>query len=248
MREGVLTGSPEISESAKASGLHLVAFLDILGTTELTRSGHFASIPFDFVNAAGLACKFLPRIRGAAFSDCVVLSCHSSTPLDFISALAFVHRQWFSDAILVRGGVVLGEINWLDQEAGDDFFDNIKNFLYARVYGKGLIEASLLERKSGPGALCHVSDAAASVLEASVPACIFRGPSNLFVWPGSRGVEWNHHFFTNLVNTRNHDSPEGRHLRATLWFFDQLKRNSLSLPPSACPFAPEINKDGTLCV
>ncbi len=242
---GSLSRSTVNRKRTDSSRPHLVAFLDILGSTELTRSGQFGSYPFDFVNAAGAACMFIPRIRGAAFSDSVLLSCQGNYPLDFISALAFVHRNWFADAILVRGGVVLGEIEWLGHDAADHFFDNLKNFLYARVYGNGLVEAQLLEKKSGPGALCHVSQSAASVLAAALPACIFRGPSNLFVWPGNRGVEWHHSHFTRLVSNRDPDSPEGRHLGATLWFFDQLKNNSLSLPASACPFAPEVNENDT---
>jgi len=142
---------------------------------------------------------------------------------------------------------VLGEIQWLGDDVVDNFLHPVTNFLYARVYGKGLLEAYLLEKNSGPGALCHVSESAASVLAAALPECIYRGPSNLFVWPGNRGVEWHHDHFTRLVRNRDPDSPEGRHLNATLWFFDQLKKNSLSLPASACPFAPELNKNGSVC-
>src|SRR2546430_15950153 len=143
----------------------LVAFLDILGTRERVRSGQFGRITaHDFVNPVGVVARVLPRVRFAAFSDSVLISADIADAGDFLAALAFVHRQWFSDLVFVRGGISLGEIDWVDDKTIDQLFEGTRNFLYARVYGGALVEAHHLEQSAGPGALCTVSQAAVSVL------------------------------------------------------------------------------------
>ncbi len=74
----------------------IVAFLDILGTSERVRQGTFGRVTaHDFVNPVGLVARLLPRLRFAAFSDSVLISAKLTDASDFLSAIAFIHRHWF---------------------------------------------------------------------------------------------------------------------------------------------------------
>jgi hypothetical protein len=218
----------------------LVAFLDVLGTSAMVRDGQFGRITaYDFVNAAGLAARFLPSIRVAAFSDSVVISANVHAARDFLAALAFVHRNWFSDAILVRGGISFGEIDWVhDEPALESIFTSVPNFLYARVYGRALVDAHRLEQRSGPGALCTLSHRAALVLSEVDPAAVLDGPSRYLVWSDPRGVGWFTSFFRHGLRDTSPDSEASRHIHATAWYFEQLYARRQSLPAEFPDFQP----------
>ena len=221
----------------------LVAFLDILGTRERVRSGRFGRITaHDFVNPVGAVARMLPRVRFAAFSDSVLISADVADAGDFLAALAFVHRQWFSDLVFVRGGISLGEIDWVDDKTIDQLFEGTRNFLYARVYGRALVEAHRLEQSAGPGALCTVSQAAVSVLRRVCNESIFDGPASYLIWSDSRGVGWFAHLFRGLVQNALLDSDAWRHYRATLWYFEQLYFRRIALPPEIPSFLPGSNE------
>ncbi|MDP9352189.1 MAG: hypothetical protein M3P51_11680, partial [Chloroflexota bacterium] len=129
----------------------MVAFFDILGTTSMVKQGAFTDLhALDFANPAGIMARSNPRMRFAAFSDSVVVSADESMADEFLSVLSFLYTQWWSDAILARGGVVLGEIHWVGTGVDQSFFRFVPNFAYARVYGQALVDAIGLER-SGPG-------------------------------------------------------------------------------------------------
>src|SRR5207248_2831494 len=88
-----------------------VAFLDVLGTTELVNRGEFNDWrSLDFANPVGVVAGRFPNMRFAVFSDSVVVSCPEDQPRDLLRALCFIYGQWYSDYILVRGGLTFGEI------------------------------------------------------------------------------------------------------------------------------------------
>src|ERR1700675_538946 len=100
---------------------NLVAFLDILGTTEMVSKNQFTDlVSLDFANPVGVAARFCPNLRFAVFSDSVIISSISRDAEQFLKALAFLYGQWFADYILVRGAVARGEVRWVDQPEVDE--------------------------------------------------------------------------------------------------------------------------------
>ena len=137
----------------------LVAFLDILGTKDSVMREKFSAMHIlDFVNIVGVAAHDNKNLRFAVLSDSVIISAEANYADEFIKALGLIYPNWFGDGIYVRGGIALGEIEWVDQPHTDKWFRNLENFMYARVYGKALIEAYEIEQKSGPGAICFMNE------------------------------------------------------------------------------------------
>jgi hypothetical protein len=198
---------PPIEES-------FVAYLDILGTKDLVSHGKFSDAhALDFTGAAVAAAAKFQSARFAAFSDCVILSTPAARPLDLVGILCFLFGNWFSDGILVRGGVAVGEIQWVDEKT-DPTFHKLKNFSFARVYGKALSEAVEIERSSGPGVLPFAADAVADRFEDTAPRSVLRLSSNVL-----RCFEWKDHDkwtgFLGIYLAHTDSSEARKHIRST---------------------------------
>jgi hypothetical protein len=210
----------------------LVAFLDILGTKEMVNMGRFTAIrALDFTNVVGVACKYKKNMRFAVFSDSVIISCNKEFVHDFILTLQFIYGQWFSDHIFVRGGIDLGEINWVDYPTTDKTFNQLINFSYARVYGKALIGAYEIEQNSGPGAICYVSEEAYNLLCQANDNYILNGIIDMLIWADKRLIDGLYLTFDILVKDDNLHKKAQRHIKATYNYFSKLKKSGKFLAP-----------------
>ena len=91
------------------------AYLDILGTKDLVSRGEFSDFhALDFSGAAVVAASRFRSSRFAAFSDCVIFSVPANRPDDLLSILCLLFENWLSDGILVRGGIAVGDVRWVD--------------------------------------------------------------------------------------------------------------------------------------
>ncbi|MDL1970719.1 MAG: hypothetical protein LWW94_07060 [Candidatus Desulfofervidaceae bacterium] len=210
----------------------LVAFLDILGSTEMVKKEKFTDIQIlDFANAVGIMAKFNLKVRFAVFSDSVIISCSEDLIRNFVSVLSFLYSQWFSDHIFVRGGIAIGDIRWVEHPPSDELFQSLSNFTYSRVYGKALVEAYKIEQKSGPGAICFVSEDASSLFR-KTNNYILDGLTNMLIWTHKEGVEHWCKMFNFLLKNEIEDMELRRHLLATLRYFQSLKNFGKDLPSS----------------
>jgi hypothetical protein len=213
------------------NSLSIVAFFDILGTKDLVTRGRFLDMhSLDFANPVGIMALRYPKMRFAAFSDSVVMSCDCEDANEFLTALNMLLANWFADFIFVRGGVTLGEIRWVDQPYIDKMFTAAKNFAYARVYGSALVEATQLQEKSGPGMVCFVSDTASQVLESIAPSVVLRGPTNVLAWPTMREVSRLRKTFEMLLKNRSDHVEFVRHARATQHYLMLMEKEGKVLP------------------
>ena len=200
---------------------NLVAFLDMLGTKESTRAGTFHRVDtLEFANAVGLAAMSNPEMQFAAFSDSVVVSAPAEVAERFVAVLAFLLGNWFCEFILARGGIALGEIEWVDQPSIDGHFRVLTNFRYARVYGGALVEAVELERASGPGAVCFLSQSAARHLAAVSPDYVLPGLTPMLVWADQRVAGFLTDFLKHMLLGEK-SMARSRHVSATLSFIEQ---------------------------
>ena len=199
----------------------LVAFLDMLGTQESVRSGRFHSVDtLEFANPVGFAAMSCPEMQFAVFSDSVVVS----APIDhvdrFIGVLASFLGNWFYESILARGGIAVGEIQWVEQPSIDGHFRALRNFHYARVYGSALVEAINLERSSGPGAICFLSAAAAKHIAAVSSVYVLPGLTPMLAWADKSTSDAFIDLLTRVL-AGEESSARYRHVAATLSFLEQ---------------------------
>lgn len=139
----------------------LVGFFDILGTREAVMSDRFSDVgALEFVNAIGIAARFTPSVRFAVFSDSLIVSAEATEIRPLLRAINFMYGNWFSEMVHVRGAISCGDIRWVGDPPADKLFQGRANLTYARVYGKGLVIAHELEQKSGPGAICFLTESA----------------------------------------------------------------------------------------
>jgi len=210
---------------------HLVAFLDILGTKEMVKQDQFGDMHIlDFANWVGLIARTSLNTRFAVFSDCVIMSTSMEKHQEFVAAISFIYSQWFSDYILVRGGISIGEIWWVDHSASDDLFHNLKNFAYSRVYGKALVAANKLEQSSGPGAICYVDESASEFLYQMNENYILQGQTDALVWSDVAGVDYFHKLVSSFLSQEEKGSEMRRHLKATVEYFSSIKKANKYLP------------------
>lgn len=167
--------------------MSLIGFFDILGTREAVLGGRFSDLTaLDFSGPAGLAAKFFPSIRVGVFSDSVVVSADDGDERSFLGAVALMYGQWYADFVLVRGGVAVGEIRWVEHKPADELFAANKNFACSRVYGSGLVWAYELEQRSGPGAIPFLTELAADRLSILDSNSVLVGISPMLCWASER--------------------------------------------------------------
>ena len=209
----------------------IVAFADILGTTEKVQNGSFSDyLSLDFANPVGIAAQHNRKLRFSVFSDSVIVS----SPVDeldrFSSVMSFLYSQWFSDAILVRCGVSVGEINWVDDSNTDDSFRRLRNLSYSRVYGAALVRAHAIEQRSGPGAICFLDDSVSAILMDANPCYVLEGAMDSLIWESEKGID----YWLDVINMwfarEKTGSQAKRHLKATLDYFRRFKDSEKSVP------------------
>lgn len=189
-------------------------YFDILGTKELVSHNEFTdSHSLDFCGPVILSAHEFRTSRFAAFSDCVIFSTPFERACDLFKILTALCENWISDGILVRGGIALGEVKWIDCEF-DKEIKHLNNFSCARVYGSALNEAVEIERSSGPGILAFASDEVAEIISKSESCSVLSLSSNII-----RNFEWKDLNFLILwvenfsVHTKSHKAQ--RHFSAT---------------------------------
>lgn len=208
-----------------------VAFLDILGTKDLVMKDKFSDAHIlDFVNPVGLAAKYNQNLRFAVLSDSVIISAESNYADKFIEALASIYPHWFADGIYVRGGIAVGEIEWVDQPHTDKWFRNLDNFMYARVYGKALIEAYEIEQKSGPGAICFINEKAFNILREINSNYVLDGKTCTLIWADEREIDYLCKSLKWMLENLDLYIEMRRHIIATHYYFCQLKNSGKYLP------------------
>jgi hypothetical protein len=216
----------------------LVAFVDILGTREMSRRNEFSELhALDFANPLGIMARHRTTFRTAAFSDSAIISVDEAEASVFVGVLSYLFTQWFADHVFVRGGIALGEINWVEQPSVDAMFRSLHNFQFARVYGGALTEAVELERASGPWAICFVSEDAAGVLRTANDSSVLSGISDMLVWSSASEADRLERLFTSLCG-QDTDSLARRHHLATARYFRYMIRERTFLetePGYRCP-------------
>jgi hypothetical protein len=194
----------------------LVAFLDILGTEEMVRNDEFDDFQsLDFVNPVCIMARYNPKLRFAVFSDSVIVASPTDDASKFVSVLSFLYTQWFADYVLVRGGVSVGEIRWVDQPSIDGIFRGLPNLAYARVYGKALVEAHRLEQRSGPGAICFVDEKASELLRTANDNYVLLGQTDALIWTDRRQLENWCKVSKFYLDRQKVGTEARRHMRAT---------------------------------
>jgi len=237
IRQGAPSEAPRASEDTVATGsphpanlANLVAFLDILGTQERIKRETFGAVhSLEFSNVVGAAAMKNPDFGFAVFSDATVISAPEDKADRLVAKVSFLFSNWLCEDLLVRGGLALGEIIWLNEPSVDADFSRLPNFRYARVYGKAFSEAVEIERSSGPGSVCYLSQAVADRLSAASPLYVLPGITPMLVWPDRATAS----FFHGLLKPdleRDQSAAERRHIAATRWYLDQLDRINRFLP------------------
>jgi hypothetical protein len=195
-------------------------------------------IPWTSRGAVIAAALDFPASRFAAFSDCVILSSPADKPQDFLGVLRVLFENWFADGIRVRGGVAVGEIQWVDDQM-DPKFRRLKNISFARVYGNALSEAVEIERSSGPGIHPFAADAVADRLRDIAPDSVLCLSSNVLRWYDWGKIDkWMAYWEIQL--DREDSVQARRHIRATkrvLELFRKLKPEGRDGPDADSPDA-----------
>jgi hypothetical protein len=194
----------------------LVGFFDILGTGERVMSERFSDIDaLEFVNAIGIAARFTPTVRFAVFSDSLIVSAELTEVRPLLRAINFMYGNWFGELVRVRGAISCGDIRWVTDAVSDGLFRGCPNLTYARVYGKGLVIAYDLERSSGPGAICFLTEGAAELFRGVETNSVLDGLTPMLCWATESQAKMLEGYATNHLEQTEKESGERRHAAAT---------------------------------
>ena len=215
----------------EAMQVSIIGFFDILGTRDAVMSDRFSDIDtLEFVNAIGIAAGMTPTLRFAVFSDSLIISTEQSQAGPVLRAINFMYGNWFSELIYVRGAISCGDIRWVDDQASDKFFKKYPNLTYARVYGKGLIIAHELEQKSGPGAVCYLTEQAAELLPSEESCSVLESHTPMLCWATEREAKACKGYAKLHFERTDKDTTERRHAAATKHYWNTVISQQKFLP------------------
>ena len=211
----------------------IVCFFDILGTCERVKEGEYDDIQaLDFANPVGLVARHNQKMRFAVFSDSVIFSCPEEEAKSFVAVVSYLYSQWFSDCVIVRGGVSVGEINWVDDRTTDDMFRCLRNLSLSRVYGKALVAAHSTEDLSGPGAICFLDEPSSALLKRIDSKFVLAGPTDALVWLDKSTLEYWSKVLPMWKSSYAVGEEARRHLTATIDYLSRVRDNEKWHPDS----------------
>lgn len=209
----------------------IVGFFDILGTTNAVMSHRFSDIDtLEFVNAIGLSASVNPTVRFAVFSDSLIISADLSEIRPLLRAINLMYGNWVSELIYVRGAISCGDIRWVDDPPSDKLFQGRPNLTYARVYGKGLVIAHELEQKSGPGAVCFLTEQAAELFREEESCSVLESYTPLLCWATEREAKAYQGYAKSHLEQAEKDTVCWRHATATKHYWDMVVSQLKFLP------------------
>lgn len=210
----------------------LIGFFDILGTSEAVMHDRFSDIDvLEFVNVIGIAASACKAIRFAVFSDSLIVSTEPANARELIKAINFMYSNWFAELIHVRAAISSGDINWVGHPPTDELFRSVPNLTYARVYGRGLVKAHELEQRSGPGAICFLTQSAAEVFRSKESNSVLEGHTSMLCWLTKDQATIQSRYARSHLARTEEDSTPGRHAAATEHYFANIMRRRRFLPP-----------------
>lgn len=202
----------------------IVCFFDILGTRERVKKGEFDDIEaLDFANPVGIVAMHNQNMRFAVFSDSVIFSCPEEDAKSFVAVVSYLYSQWFSDTVFVRGGVSVGEINWVDDMATDAMFCRLRNLSFSRIYGKALVTAHSTEERSGPGSICFLDESSSAILKRTDSKFVLAGPTDALVWLDKRSLEYWADILPMWQTNYKVGDEARRHLTATIDYLSRVR-------------------------
>lgn len=211
----------------------LVGFFDILGTREAVMSDRFDDlISLDFAGPVGAAAELIPSSRFAVFSDSVIVSAETGDEENFLRSVSLIYSHWNADLIDVRGGIAEGDIRWVDYEAVDKMFRSLKNLMFARVYGKGLVLAHELEQRSGPGAIAFLTERAAGALSKVEKNSVLPGIVPMLCWAPEARARLMVQYAASALEREPNEGAARRHAMATKHYWEQVVSQEKFLPDS----------------
>lgn len=187
-------------------------------------------VSLDFVGPVAVAARYYPKLRFAVFSDSVIVSAEDGDERIFLRAVTYISGQWLADYILVRGGIAVGDIRWVDSKMNDEMFRTFQNLMYARVYGKALILAHDIEQKSGPGAITFLTDIAAQRLSEFDSNHVLHGTTPMLCWASEREATALLGYSNSKLKNHPNESDGRRQALATTFYWEQVVAQKLYLP------------------
>ena len=213
----------------------IAGFFDILGTREAVLSDRFSDTEsLDFAGPVGVAARLFPSMRFAVFSDSVIVSAESGSERDFLRATSLMYSNWSADLIYVRGGIAEGEMRWVDAKELDRLFRSFKNFMFARVYGRGLVLAHELEQRSGPGAISFLTEKAANLLSGVEPNSVLPGIVPMLCWASQDKANMMVKYAAMNLQGEPSEGAARRHAMATKRYWDEVVAHGKFLPEAYC--------------
>lgn len=114
---------------------HVVAFIDILGSSQILKSDDEKAIESYLMGINGLYISSQEHVTDGIkmFSDNILIYSEGSTQQDMLSVITSVaHIQWYvmkEFNLFIRGGVVIGRLDKMPEESTD------------YIIGKAIVEA-----------------------------------------------------------------------------------------------------------
>lgn len=170
-----------------------------------------------------------PGIRVEVFYDSLVAGCEPAFTKEMVVMVSELFRAWCVDYILVKGALVLGEIDSVSGSFEKMLLDKLQKIRMHRLSGQAVVEAYKLSAHAYPGMCCLVNPQAEEFIRAQAPG--FLGEMNPVIlnWVESKKIESYQKLFQEMLESQELYVRELRpHIFATLQFINQFRNLSMA--------------------
>ena len=204
---------------------YLVGYFDVLNMHVTGMNDEVgASISGAFIKPLHFILSRHPHVRLEVFSDSLVTGCEPALIEDLLAMVSDLYRTWSADYILVKGGIVLGEIDSISGSFEKMLLNKLQKIRMHRLSGPAVIEAYKLSEIEFPGMCCFVNPHAEELIRAQAPGLLTNLEPVVLNWLDPEKVGSYQNLFREMLNRQElYIKTLKPHILATLEFIDRFR-------------------------
>jgi|GEM_PF-4532930 len=204
---------------------YLVGYFDVLNMhVDGMNDEVGAGIAEAFLKPLHFTASRHPKLRLEVFADSLVTGCEPAMVGELLTAVCELYRTWCTDYILVKGSVVLGEVDAVSGSFEKILLEKLQKIKMHRLSGPAVIEAFSLAEASAPGMWCLVSPRIGELIRQQHPAFLSEMVPAALNWIDPENIESYEHLFREMLTRQElYLEKLEPHIHATLRFFEQCR-------------------------
>ncbi len=203
---------------------HIVGYFEVLNMQFIAENPDLQNTLLSaFIRPVTFIATDHPDLKFELFPDSMVLGCVPESLGDFVRILQRLFRNWSTNYLIVRGGVVSGQADVMSGAFEKVLVKELSGIHMWRFSGPAVVNAYHLSQSDVMGMVCLLSPDIAELTRAIDPAIVTHASPQRFVWPDPNHLESYVEVYNKMLNKNEiHLRQMKPHIEATIQFIEGM--------------------------